>query len=327
MATDSKGLQGYYQTCAFRKNGTKTEAARADSVKVTTKNGTVRWNGQSEKPGFVRRKLKTRTKLLCKKCRKSFWPIRHWKTGKLSAFCSDGCARVFANERRWLTVLCAQCGKSFRKDRGQAERASRKGTKLFCSKGCYGRWNHGENHGSWRGGSDPNRGHGWQQLAEKIREKYGRRCQWIGCGETEQANGQKLSVDHIRPWREFTTESEANEESNLIPLCRSHHSAKGKLERRWLRGDYLALQEYRRMINQAADGAAPQADVPGNVRAIRIGRKGKTRDGLGSIGIPARAVTQTAAATGAATLHQAGHQAGDRRERGQHEGHGEAFGS
>jgi len=51
-----------------------------------------------------------------------------------------------------------------------------------------------------------------------------------------------------RPWREFDDEAEANNPNNLVSLCRRCHAKKARYENRWLRGDGLALQEYRRFI-------------------------------------------------------------------------------
>lgn len=66
------------------------------------------------------------------------------------------------------------------------------------------------------------------KLKEEIREAYGRRCAFPGCGKSEHENGERLSVHHInfdkkagcfgRPW-------------NLVPLCRSCHAWTS--EHRW----------------------------------------------------------------------------------------------
>jgi hypothetical protein len=161
----------------------------------------------------------------------------------------------FERKRRWVTVACTNCGKPVVRDSGQIFRKIRKRLGAFCSKLCQAQHFTGANHPVWRGGSDPNRGHDWRKRAERIRERDGYACRW--CGKTQEQAGQKLSVDHVRPWREFEDKAEANDESNLVALCRKCHSKKGGLERKWLKGDGLALQEYRRMVGVSIKTIGP----------------------------------------------------------------------
>lgn len=109
----------------------------------------------------------------------------------------------------------------------------------------------GEAHPNWRGGSDPNRGAEWVKLSDQIRVRDCREC--CRCFKTEQANGQRLSVDHIIPWRLLTDKAVANDPRNLASLCRSCHSLKLKYERKLLRGDVLALKEYLAFLDVKQD--------------------------------------------------------------------------
>lgn len=99
----------------------------------------------------------------------------------------------------------------------------------------------------FRGGRDRDRGRGWAKRAEKIRARDLYRCQ--RCGKSEEENGQKLSVDHIIPWRVFEDKDAANVDANLTSLCKSCHSHKtSRAEQRWLRGDRHDFSGYVRAI-------------------------------------------------------------------------------
>jgi 5-methylcytosine-specific restriction endonuclease McrA len=105
----------------------------------------------------------------------------------------------------------------------------------------------GANHSFWRGGGNPNRGSGWIKLAAKIRQRDGYICQ--RCNRTQAENGERLAVDHIRPWRSFKNKSEANDPANLASLCKKCHGYKtSKVERAWLKGDMLPMQQYERAV-------------------------------------------------------------------------------
>lgn len=83
----------------------------------------------------------------------------------------------------------------------------------------------GANHWNWEGGKsflDRNwRGPDWAQIAERARERDGRRC--TKCGTTAEENGRELSVHHIEPFHNFVSIRKANRMSNLTTLCRSCH--------------------------------------------------------------------------------------------------------
>jgi hypothetical protein len=84
----------------------------------------------------------------------------------------------------------------------------------------------GSNHPNWKGGMSmvrnlSKRGSGWLKIAEEVRDRDGRKC--TKCNKTENENGRKLDVHHIRPFHEFKTTKEANLKSNLISMCKSCH--------------------------------------------------------------------------------------------------------
>lgn len=141
-----------------------------------------------------------------------------------------------------LTVQCAQCGNGFKRTAGAVKRAKRS----FCSKACGYAFNVGENSPMFRGDKDPNRGAAWNRIAESIRVRDGHKCK-----RCEKPQGkEKLSVDHVRPWRTFKDKELANHPDNLVSLCRRCHSYKTTtIERAWLRGDRIAWLQWVRSLS------------------------------------------------------------------------------
>ena len=186
------------------------------------------------------RKLRLRCPRPCQVCGVEFFPGGRQPV----KFCSQKCYCAYIKQRAGeaiLRITCPNCGKQFRRHKSQL-----RGKIAICGSQCREYFS-GKNSAVWRGGSDPNRGAGWVKLAESIRLRDGHCCR--RCGKTQEANRQRLSVDHIRPWREFDDAAEANQPGNLVSLCRVCHSVKTHVyERKWLKGDGLALQKYRREI-------------------------------------------------------------------------------
>jgi hypothetical protein len=133
--------------------------------------------------------------------------------------------------------------------------------RTFCSMTCSRTFQVGENSTSWRGGSDPNRGAGWLKLAETIRERDGYECR--RCGKSQEENGRKLDVDHIRPWRSCPSVAVANDPSNLVSLCHLCHKWKTQVaERRWLKtGDSHGMAQYLRSLGISAREKASTGQV------------------------------------------------------------------
>lgn len=184
----------------------------------------------------LKRTAPTRT---CPVCRRSYRP-----SGRIRLkYCSRRCYNVVRSADAFESFNCDHCQKSCQRRKIR----SRPREHRFCSRTCRERFYIGEHHTHWRGGSDPNRGAKWLKIAAAIRERDGHICR--RCGKTEADNGRRLDVDHIRPWRSFEHESEANDPSNLVSLCgRCHKSKTSGAERAWLRGDRLAMLAYERSV-------------------------------------------------------------------------------
>lgn len=175
----------------------------------------------------------------CPVCQKVYIP--HNAAPQRSAkYCSVDCYRTVQHQRpAMLLSTCTQCGAEFKRTAAAIKRVA----KSFCSSRCAWTYNQRENSPNWRGGHDSNRGPYWRAVAEQMRERDGYRCRM--CGKTQEANGQKLSVDHIIPWRSFDSADKANDPANLASLCRSCHGKKARAEIRWLRGDVLDMWRYQ----------------------------------------------------------------------------------
>lgn len=191
-----------------------------------------------------RGKGKTRRPRLCEHCGAAFIAKLNYN-GSWGRFCSQRCLSAKLSERpAMLVVQCQRCGASFRRTAAAVKRTKH----VFCSRACASQFLTGEQSSAWRGGSDPNRGAGWVKLAERIRARDGYTCQ--RCTKTQVQNGERLSVDHIVPWRLFNSAAEANHPSNLISLCRDCHGWKTHVaERKMLNGDRILFEQYRRAIS------------------------------------------------------------------------------
>ncbi len=195
----------------------------------------------SPKCGGRLRKLKNRPERPCVTCGKAFLPRQH--RGVWAKCCSSKCQRAYIAPVQIL-VTCAQCARQFHRRDGQHVRRYRV---HFCNIVCRGKFVRGENHALYRGDCDPNRGRRWTVLAESIRQRDSYQCR--RCGKTQAENGRKLDVDHVKPWRAFEDKAEANDPANLVTLCKTCHRRKTNVaERAWLKGDVLAMQQYRQAV-------------------------------------------------------------------------------
>lgn len=196
----------------------------------------------SEPCGYEFRKRRLRNPKSCPECGVEFWPDS--LGGKFSKHCSWRCAKAArARSIVRVQIICLQCGKVSSRMPAMAKRVKQH----FCSQECCRTYLRGPNSPLYRGEADPNRGGQWRRLAEEIRKRDGYCCQ--RCNRTQAENKQKLSVDHIFPWRTFTDKAEANDPRNLVSLCRRCHSIKTHVyERLWLRGDRIGMEQYRKAI-------------------------------------------------------------------------------
>lgn len=194
--------------------------------------------------GYRYRQLRTRKPRPCAECGAEMLPVPSNLKRGLGKFCSRACyLTVHARRPAFVSVDC-KCGTTFRRTQAAVNRT----VHSFCSSRCARTFNRGENSPNWRGGHDPNRGPGWQRIAAEVRERDGYRCR--RCGKTQEDEGVGLSVDHVIPWRSFTSAEEANDPSNLVALCRSCHGKKQRAERLWLQGDVLDMWRYQIAVSE-----------------------------------------------------------------------------
>lgn len=196
---------------------------------------------------MLARRLARRPQKPCAHCEHLFWPRLDYANGCWSKFCSRKCRLAFdARRPAFIEAACVACGKKFKRTAAALKRTKRP----FCSRDCQHKFTRGEQSHLYRGDHDPNRGCNWLKRAEERRKLDGYRCQ--RCNKTQEENGQKLSVDHIVPWRAFKDKTEANQIGNLVSLCRPCHAHKTHVaEAQWLRGDRIAMESYRRSISLA----------------------------------------------------------------------------
>lgn len=193
----------------------------------------------SAKCAYTLRKLKTRKPRQCPVCRKEYFP----KGAIRLKYCSRRCYDSVRTAEAFEAFACAKCGKAVRRRKVRTRPVQFR----FCSRECSEGFIAGDKHPWWRGGSDPNRGTGWVKLAEQIRKRDGHVCQ--RCGRTQAENRERLAVDHIKPWRSFKSEAEANDPANLVSLCKKCHGYKTtKVEKAWLKGDVLAMKQYEKAV-------------------------------------------------------------------------------
>lgn len=107
----------------------------------------------------------------------------------------------------------------------------------------------GANSPHYRGVQDPNRGRGWAKLARTIRERDNHTCQ--RCGAVHQGGTKAFAVDHIVPWRAFEDKAAANDPTNLTTVCARCHAIKTHImEKKWLSGDRLGMEQYRQALQR-----------------------------------------------------------------------------
>lgn len=227
------------------------------------------WNTRPACPGACEAaRVAAKRKRPCASCGALFTP----GTREPRKFCSRKCYYAEHNKRlAMVEVACAQCGSAFRRTAAAIKRRAR----AFCSRACSAIAHRAEGSPLYRGQNDPNRGGGWRRLAETIRDRDNRACR--RCGTTEAANGAKLSVDHIRPWRAYGDKAYANDPENLVALCKRCHSFKTlTVERAWLRGDRVELTKW---LTALGIDQGPRSVHSGHVRIVagKLGGDGPVR--------------------------------------------------
>lgn len=123
-----------------------------------------------------------------------------------------------------ITFKCIGCGVEF--TRYPSVVSGHKGSGKFCTRECR------DLH--WVGAVNPNwingdrvykRGPNWHAIRRRVLARDGRTCR--ECGSVKN-----LHVHHKTPFRKFTSQAEANHESNLITLCAPcHRRAESEIQR------------------------------------------------------------------------------------------------
>lgn len=207
----------------------------------------------SAKCGYELRKTTTRKPRTCQHCGAKYTATAVDRV----KFCSRKCYIAAVGSRpKTRAVECAQCGALVQRPHAAIKRVQHS----FCGDECRRKFHRGANHYAYRGDKDPNRGAKWNRLADSIRHRDSYSCRRCGlCQNGNGKNGEKLSVDHVRPWRSFENKDEANHPDNLVSLCRPCHSYKTTVvEAAWLRGDVIAWRQWVASLHlqSAAEGLA-----------------------------------------------------------------------
>jgi hypothetical protein len=172
----------------------------------------------------------------------------YWPEGRNGVrFCSGKCYNADRAKRpAFVDGTCARCGGKFKRTIAALRRVKH----AFCNSECRALFMRGENSPLFRGDKDPNRGAAWNKLADAIRLRDCFSCRRCGRCQGGLKRREKLSVDHVKPWRSFTDKSAANAPSNLVALCRECHSYKTTVvERAWLRGDVVTFNQWVRSLH------------------------------------------------------------------------------
>lgn len=113
-----------------------------------------------------------------------------------------------------VTITCEFCHKPF-----PLKPHAAKGRR-FCSRSCFTQSGAfaGEKSPCYVGGKNSRRGRSWRRIRLQIVGAQNGKC-----ADCPKHLGLSLPVHHIKPWREFDSEAEANKLSNLVGLCQSCH--------------------------------------------------------------------------------------------------------
>lgn len=113
-----------------------------------------------------------------------------------------------------VTLTCQHCGEEF----ALKPWIARQRPRMFCTAQCRYAHNRGENHWHYLGGPLTYRGRSWRaQRALAVARDNG------ACQDCGKVLGHSIPVHHVRPYRAFASEQEANALENLVCLCQSCH--------------------------------------------------------------------------------------------------------
>jgi len=161
-------------------------------------------------------------------------------------YCSSKCRTK--KERVLTCIVCDVkfCAFQYRKANNKKGFTIIRPFKKVCSKKCHYEFYRtdqnrkdkiskaflGEKHPMWAGGISQHnsRGSSWATIREEVFKIKGHCCEKCKINRTDHKNkyGMDIHIDHIIPYHSFDTEKEANEITNLRPLCISCHGKEGK---------------------------------------------------------------------------------------------------
>lgn len=167
-----------------------------------------------------------------------------WMGRKYQQYCTHACMRAKKQrDKAPVIVPCVVCGKLVPKRKADIKRTA----SSSCSNECRRKYGRGVTSPLYRGDVEHFRGANWRVIAEAARVRDGRACR--RCHVQQPPKGRRFPVDHIRPWRSFLDEDEANHPDNLATLCHTCHTIKTMtIERAWLRGDMMPFQQFLKDI-------------------------------------------------------------------------------
>lgn len=129
--------------------------------------------------------------------------------------------RAGAKLKQWQTFECDNCKVEFERVPYRAMRQDA-GKRKFCTKFCRDDFRKskaaGSNAPDWVGGPKTYRGRSWKKARLLIVKKQRGKC-----AHCPKKLGKSLPVHHLKPFRLFDDEQEANSPYNLIGLCQSCH--------------------------------------------------------------------------------------------------------
>lgn len=126
------------------------------------------------------------------------------------------------NNVKWkdsLQFTCEFCKNVFERKPWRVAKMKNK-TPRFCSRECFTKSGafRAEKSTSYVGGKNTYRGRKWPEVRKIVVERDKGICQ--ACNKFI---GERIPVHHIIPFREFSTEEEANVLENLVCMCQSCH--------------------------------------------------------------------------------------------------------
>jgi len=149
-----------------------------------------------------------RIQVKCAECGKVFESVKSHVEGRKNKYCSRSCyakakskSMSGPNNPHWketkLTHECDWCGKLFEITPSRLKNNNTSCCSEECRRKLTSQIYRGENHHAWRGGIsfEPYCPKFTEEFKERVREFWGRKCGI--CGDSEEANGKRLSVHHV----------------------------------------------------------------------------------------------------------------------------------